>query len=442
MNKDWQHKQFRNIIDIKHGYPFKGEFFSASGKYVLLTPGNFFEAGGFKRVTAKDKYYIGEFPEEYLHKKDDLIVAMTEQAEGLLGSCALVPEDNLYLHNQRLGHITMNENEVDKKFIYYLFQMKYIRKQIRLTSTGSKVKHTSPERIYDVELFLPPFAEQQKIASILSALDKKIAINNKINNELEAIAKTLYDYWFVQFDFPNANGKPYKSSGGKMVYSEELKREIPERWETDLISSKVQINSGYPFSSKDYLLNGKFRIITIKNVQDGELLLNKVDYLDSMPEKLPEYCMLSIGDILISLTGNVGRMAIVDDYNLLLNQRVGKIVTHANYLYYSYLFFLRDENRLRLEKIAGGSSQSNLSPLDAVDDYMAIPTEKILLKFNQRLNPIYKKMLSVKIENRKLTQLRDWLLPMLMNGQVSVADAKEQIDELMVAEPVQGYGES
>ena len=127
MNSSWTKIKLRNILTIKHGFPFKGEFFSNMGKYILLTPGNFYEEGGFKRDIAKDKYYIGDFPSSYIHKKGDLIVAMTEQAEGLLGSCAIVPEDNLYLHNQRLGLVKVNEKKADKIFIYYLFQLKYIR---------------------------------------------------------------------------------------------------------------------------------------------------------------------------------------------------------------------------------------------------------------------------------------------------------------------------
>ncbi len=141
-------KSLKGKISIKHGFPFKSEFFNSTGYYIVLTPGNFFEAGGFKREYGKEKFYHGEFPKEYILKTKDLIVAMTEQAEGLLGSCAFIPEDNFYLHNQRLGLITINENEeLDLCYLYYLFQTKSVREQIRLTSTGSKVKHTSPEKL-------------------------------------------------------------------------------------------------------------------------------------------------------------------------------------------------------------------------------------------------------------------------------------------------------
>ena len=223
------------LLTIKHGFPFKGEFFAQSGEYIILTPANFYEEGGFKYTIGKEKFYQGEFPKEYICKKDDLIVAMTQQAEGLLGSTALVPEDDKYLHNQRIGMITVNDKITDKNYVNYLFRTPFVRKQIRDTASGSKVKHTSPEKICEIEVYIPEIGVQKKIGSLLKALDSKIENNNKINAELELMAKTIYDYWFLQFEFPNEEGKPYKSSGGKMVWNEELKREIPEGWEVTTI---------------------------------------------------------------------------------------------------------------------------------------------------------------------------------------------------------------
>jgi restriction endonuclease S subunit/superfamily II DNA or RNA helicase len=163
---------------------------------------------------------------------------------GLLGSCAIVPESGVYLHNQRLGLISTDPSELDAGFVYYLFQTKPVREQIRLTSTGSKVKHTSPERIYAVTAALPKVEEQRKIAAVLSAIDAKIDCNNRINAELEAMVKMLYDYWFTQFDFPDANGKPYKSSGGRMVYSSVLKRKVPAGWEDGTLDDLGRIVGG------------------------------------------------------------------------------------------------------------------------------------------------------------------------------------------------------
>lgn len=171
-------------LTIKHGWAFKGEFFAESGEQSILTPGNFYEAGGFKYNDERERYYTGEYPHEYLCKKGDLIVAMTEQAAGLLGSTAIVPKDNRYLHNQRIGLITCDEKHITKMFAYYLFMTKSVREQISLTSSGTKVKHTSPEKIYDVEVSLPDIPTQKKIAHFLWTIDCKIRNNIQINDNL------------------------------------------------------------------------------------------------------------------------------------------------------------------------------------------------------------------------------------------------------------------
>jgi type I restriction enzyme S subunit len=117
-----------DLLTIKHGYPFLGEYFSDNGNYIVLTPGNFIDSGGFQRVAGKEKYYLGEFPNEYLCKKGDLIVAMTQQTTGLLGSTAFVPEDGVYLHNQRIGLITTNDR-ADANYVYYLFMTPWVRER-------------------------------------------------------------------------------------------------------------------------------------------------------------------------------------------------------------------------------------------------------------------------------------------------------------------------
>ena len=173
-------------LKVKHGWAFKGEYFSDEGTQSLLTPGNFYEKGGFKPNCGKERYYTGDYPEEYVCHKGDLIVAMTEQAAGLLGSTAIVPENNKYLHNQRVGLITCDESKLRKLYAYYLFMTKSVRNQLERSSSGTKVKHTSPERIYDVIVSIPDTGEQDKISALLSSIDSKILNNEKINDNLAA----------------------------------------------------------------------------------------------------------------------------------------------------------------------------------------------------------------------------------------------------------------
>jgi type I restriction enzyme S subunit len=323
--------------------------------------------------------------------------------------------------------IDVIDNELNPKYLFYLLTQPHITEYLHTIATNSVSAYPSisPNDLGNLKFRIPELPNQQKIASVLSALDSKIELNNRINAELEAMAKTLYDYWFVQFDFPDKNGKPYKTSGGKMVWNEELKREVPEGWEVKKMFSALKIGSGFPFDSDSYLEAGKFKIITIKNVQELRLETGSVDCTNIIPSNLPEFCKLQIGDILISLTGNVGRICLVTEINLLLNQRVGKFLCSKIYKNFMYLLFQRNEERNRLENIATGSSQKNLSPIDATNVLTLLPSDSILTKFDLLIDPIIDKTIIINKENQKLTELRDWLLPMLMNGQVKVGEGKE-----------------
>lgn len=308
---------------------------------------------------------------------------------------------------------------VNSKYLYYLLTQNSVISQLQSIGENSTSSYPSirPEDIGNLSFMFPDIDIQNKIADILTSIDKKIQINNQINQELEAVAKTLYDYWFVQFDFPDQNGKPYKSSGGKMVYNPELKREIPEGWGVTKLNEVVDLISGYPFSSNDYVTSGKYKLYTIKNVQDG-YTVDKVDnYLDFLPSNMSDECQLRRGDLIMSLTGNVGRVGMVYEDDVLLNQRVLKLnpinKTHKSFI---YSFFRSDVTKAHLENMSTGTSQKNLSPIDIGNMMIPFPSESLLSKFVNNLNMLENNL----VENQQLTQLRDWLLPMLMNGQVKM----------------------
>ena len=234
------------------------------------------------------------------------------------------------------------------------------------------------------------------------------------------MAKQLYDYWFVQFDFPNEEGKPYKSSGGKMVWNEKLKREIPQGWEVCPINNRLEIKSGFPFKSDTYKTFGRYKVITIKNVQDGELVTSGCDYVDEIPSRANDYISLKFGDRLISLTGNCGRLCVVCEENLLLNQRVGLLYCDAIYLEYFYNFLNSNPMRMMVANLANGAAQANLSPVELCKTDCYIPDYNILCKYNRKANTIRKAIIQNKHEIFLLIKQRDELLPLLMNGQVSV----------------------
>jgi type I restriction enzyme S subunit len=169
----WEEKSLSDICTIKHGFAFKSEFFTASGDYVLLTPGNFYESGGYRDRGEKQKFYTGQIPQDYVLSEGDLLVAMTEQAAGLLGSSILVPESNKFLHNQRLG-LVVKKPDIPwlNEFFFHVFNTKFVRKEIHDSATGVKVRHTSPTKMGDVLVSFPTSIEEQ--TSIVQTLEKLI----------------------------------------------------------------------------------------------------------------------------------------------------------------------------------------------------------------------------------------------------------------------------
>ena len=234
--------------------------------------------------------------------------------------------------------------------------------------------------------------------------------------------KLLYDYWFTQFDFPDKNGNPYLSSGDQMVWNNSLKKMIPQSWQEVPMSNIFNFESGYPFSSDLYRPDGKYKLLTIKNVQDDGVNLNVDNYIDELPDNMPDYCLLKINDILMSLTGNVGRIGIMYTDNCLLNQRVALAKPNKKE-WNSFVYFLLKSDLIRkqYEIIANGSSQKNLSPIEAENIFIAFNPD-VVDDFSSLCNKPLTKIISNLKENQELIKLRDWLLPLLMNGQATIDD--------------------
>ncbi len=186
----WKKRKLSSIFNIKHGYAFKSEFFSDDGEYLLLTPGNFFEKGGYRDRGKKQKYYIGDIPHEFILKKNSLLIAMTEQAPGLLGSSLIIPESNKFLHNQRLGLVVPKEPIVNS-YIFYLFNQKSIRQIIHSKATGTKVKHTSPTKLEAIEIGYPPKPLQNKFATIVQQVEETKKYYQKSLDELNELFGSL-----------------------------------------------------------------------------------------------------------------------------------------------------------------------------------------------------------------------------------------------------------
>jgi len=241
------------------------------------------------------------------------------------------------------------------------------------------------------------------------------------------MAKTLYDYWFVQFDFPDATGKPYKTSGGKMVWNEELKREVPEGWEDGCFGDYAKLKGGFAFKSSWWQDEG-LPVIKIKDInEDYTLSVETCSYVGEDKYTIAKNYEAFLGDVVIALTGaTVGKYGIVTHSKkpILINQRVGLFKLGEkplNKLPYLINSLNQEYFRKTVFVLASGAAQPNIST-DQIDEIpLVIPQKVILDNFNKICSPFYEKILKNQIENQKLTELRDWLLPMLMNGQVQVS---------------------
>ena len=253
MRDECPKKSLGELIEIKHGFAFKGEFFQEGVcKDVLLTPGNFTVGGGFK--SEKFKFYGGPVPDEYVLNQGDLIVTMTDLSKNAdtLGYPAIVPlsdKEFRFLHNQRLGKVIVKNNDfLDCGYLYYLMCSRTYRHEVLASATGTTVKHTAPERIKRFRFDLPPLAEQQRIGHILGSLDDKIELNRQMNETLEAMARAIFKSWFVDFDPVRAKMEgrepvgmdPETAALFPSKFQDSPLGEIPEGWEIGTLSKIAQ----------------------------------------------------------------------------------------------------------------------------------------------------------------------------------------------------------
>ena len=309
-------------------------------------------------------------------------------------------------------------NESSELFVYYIFE--FIKKEIQKTSSGSIQDNINIDYLTNLQLMVPSKSYQDKIVELLSSLDQKIALNNQINEELEAMAKTLYDYWFVQFDFPDENGKPYKSSGGKMVYNEQLKREIPEGWGVEKVSEIAKTGSGgTPKSTTDeYYSNG-----TIPWINSGELnksiIISTTNYITEFGLENSSAKLFPADSILIAMYGATAGKVSFLAFESSTNQAICAVTLDDNRLKYYFKFFIEDLYS-HLVTLSSGSARDNLSQ-DMIKNLLMInPNDRVIETFFVLVDSYFLQITNNLKQNQELTQLRDWLLPMLMNGQVRV----------------------
>ncbi len=342
-------------------------------------------------------------------------VALTKDSETRddIGISTYIADD---FENVILGYhcalISPNKDILDGRYLNALLHTDYAKKYFACNASGSGQRYAlSVEALNSFPVPIIPLHEQKQIGEIFSALDKKIELNRQINQNLEVMAKQLYDYWFVQFDFPNEEGKPYKSSGGEMVWNEKFKREIPKGWKASMLAEEIELQYGFPFSTE--LFTEQVTSVPVVRIRD--ILDNSVSAYTT--EEVSERYLLQKQDLLIGMDGNFHINYWTDNVSY-LNQRSVRLraknssnvsIVQAKYDIQPYI--------KAKEERAKGSTVGHLSDKDMKDLY-------VLVCLNKKLREKFDSILSMIVKSRNeitfLTKQRDELLPLLMNGQITV----------------------
>jgi type I restriction enzyme S subunit len=358
--------------------------------------------------------------DKYLLQEGDIVFARTGNSTG-----------KSYYHEDKNGKLafagflikySLDKTKVNPKYVKFFTITNEYKNWVKNLSVGSTRGNINAQTFGDCPISVPERNQQDLLVRTLSLIIEKIELNNRINAELEAMAKTLYDYWFVQFDFPfdfaqgkpDKNGKPYKSSGGKMVWNEELKREIPEGWEVGTLLDIANYENGLP--CQKYRPTGAdfYRVIKIREMNEG--FSSNTEFVRT---DIPEKAIIENGDILFSWSASLD-VKIWTSGKGALNQHIFKVTSNnypKSFYFYQLINYLQHfkmmaENR---KTTMGHITQEHLK-----QSRIVIPPKQFTIDLEKIIAPLFSKKVINEIENQRLTELRDWLLPMLMNGQVKV----------------------
>ena len=356
-----------------------------------------------------DREKFLEYKEKYSYpKKGDILIS----AAGTIGRTVVFNGEESYFQDSNIVWIENDESKVLNEYLFYCY------KNIKwYTSTGSTILRLYNDNIRNSEIIAPDISTQKKIADVLSCIDDKIALNNKANTELENMAKTIYDYWFTQFDFPDKDGHPFKNSGGQMVYNETLKREIPAGWEVKRLGDVCEIVlGGTPSTDKDEYWNGNIPWLNSGEVAEfpiinAEKTVTELGIKDSATELVPA------GTVTLSITRHLRPSILTMD--ACINQSVVGIKENKIFSkYFLYPFISSKINHYMM--LRTGAQQPHINKETVDETLVCIPSAEILEKYNNEVSSIYERIILNAKETKKLTMLREYLLPLLMNGQIEV----------------------
>jgi type I restriction enzyme, S subunit len=407
----WQKCKLGDLVEIKHGFAFSSAHFKPNGTHIVVTPGNFFDEGGFKDKGDNEKWYDGPIPEDYVLNKGSLIIAMTEQGEGLLGSAAIIPKSGIYLHNQRLGLIKVRDSmRVDERYLYYLFNSKPIRQQIRASASGVKIRHTSPSRVADVVTFLPPLSTQRLISDIVCPYDALIENNRRRVAILDAMARALYREWFVRPRFPHGeNTPPTDSALGK----------VPQGWAIEKLAKIAEVNRAQ-ISSRT--APPEVHYIDISSVSPGQIDQISRFRFGEAPNRARR--IVKHGDVIWSCVRPNRRshaLILRPEPNTIAS--TGFAVLTARTVPFTFLYFATttDDFVTFLANNATGSAYPAVSAKTFENADIVVPSQTSLREFDEMTRPIVDQSHTLRLQTKSLRSIRDMLLPQLLSGEMKLA---------------------
>jgi type I restriction enzyme S subunit len=411
--QDWRNCTLGDLLEIKHGFAFKGEFFSDEGPFVLLTPGNFREEGGLKLKGDKEKFYTGDFPSEFLLKRGDLLVAMTDLTQNapILGSPAFIPEDGRFLHNQRLGKVVnLSHSEISPDFLFFLLNTTSVRGQIKGSATGATVRHTSPSRIYDVAVQLPPLPIQRRIAGILSAYDELIENSQRRIKILESMARALYREWFIHFRFPGHESVPRVPSP---------LGEIPLRWEVRKLPECVHINPRVIVPRE-----GEKAFVPMGCLSNDSMIISDIESRAGNSG-----AKFQNGDTLFARitpcleNGKTGFVQFLPSADHVAFGSTEFIVLRSGTLTPEFVYCLARSDEFRgvaIKSMSGATGRQRVQEQCFTDFAIAQPPRTLLDRFSGIVRPSFRLIFELDLQIQTLRRTRDLLLPRLLSGQIDV----------------------
>ena len=391
----------------------------------------------FDKVRFVDDHTYKTWFRAHLQPNDILFVN-----KGTPGKVCLVPNPVTFCAAQDMMGFRCNAALINYKYLFAVLRSDDIQKTIQNNHVGLVIPHFRKQDLSSIMIPVISRIEQDLIGNIYIAISEKIELNNRINAELEAMAKTIYDYWFVQFDFPNFEGKPYKSSGGKMVWCEELKRETPEGWKKGTLSDLGDIIGGStpPREISEYFTNEGTAWITPKDLSlnTGNKFISKGE-LDVSDKglKAASLNIMPKGTILLSSRAPIGYLAISRE-KVTTNQGFKSFVPNKGYST-EYVYYSVKNMIPAIENNAVGSTFKEVSATTLKSISIFLADKQVICKYTETVLSIFNRQDLLEQENQQLSSLRDWLLPMLMNGQVSVVEAVQEFETLIAAEPKTDY---